>query len=204
MDTFTPGAPAQVAAGPEPSDHALLRRLREGNQDAATQLYLRYARRLQYLARSQCPADLAARLDPEDLVQSIFASFFRGVGLGYYDVPRGDDLWKLLVIALNKVRARCNFHRAARRDVRLTASSERLDEPGPARPADGMAHTFLQLVINETLARLPASHQQAVQLRIEGYEVAEIADRVGRSRRTVERVLQEFRQFLAGALHEDA
>jgi DNA-directed RNA polymerase specialized sigma24 family protein len=42
-----------------------------------------------------------------------------------------------------------------------------------------------------------------VLLRIEGYEVAEIADRTARSRRSVERVLQEFRRRLAAELSPD-
>ena len=51
-----------------PSDRSLVRRLRAGSDDAATQLYLRYARRLLQLAKARCSADLTRRLDPEDIV----------------------------------------------------------------------------------------------------------------------------------------
>src|SRR5437762_486755 len=103
----------------EPTDSSLLRRLREGNQDAATKLYLRYAERLRLLARAECSPDLARRIDADDIVQSVFASFFQGVNRGLYEVPAGEELWKLfLVIALNKIRAKGVFHRAAKRDVR--------------------------------------------------------------------------------------
>jgi RNA polymerase sigma-70 factor (ECF subfamily) len=103
-----------------------LLRLRLGNQDAALQLYLRYAHRLRALAKAQCSAELARRIDTEDIVQSVFGSFFRRAGQGYYDVPAGDELWKLLlVIALNKIRAQSAFHRAAKRDVRRTAARVR-------------------------------------------------------------------------------
>src|SRR5262249_38717285 len=109
------------------SDHSLLRRLRTGDQDAATQLYLRYAQRLQLLAPAECSAELARRVDMEDIVQSVFCSFFRGVSDGYYDIPAGEELWKLLlVIALNKIRAKGAFHRAARRDVRQTVGGDAL------------------------------------------------------------------------------
>src|SRR5947209_3216932 len=84
------------------SDHSLLRRFREGSEDAATQLYLRYANRVYRLARAQCPADLARRIDADDIVQSVFSSLFRRARRGDYDVPAGEELWKLLlVITLN-------------------------------------------------------------------------------------------------------
>ena len=47
------------------------------------------------------------------------------------------------------------------------------------------------------LAGLPESNREMIRLRIEGYEIAEIAVRTGRSRRTVERVLQDFRNRIA-------
>jgi RNA polymerase sigma-70 factor (ECF subfamily) len=184
------------------SDHSLLRRWRNHEQDAATQLYLRYAHRLRALVQTHRSQDLARRVDVEDLVQSIFASFFRGVEQGFYDVPVGEELWKLiLVIALNKLRASGNFHRAAKRDVRLTACGHALDgEGGRDTASDGGAVTVLHLVIDEVLEQLPPFQREMVALRIEGHEVAEIADRTRRSKRTVERVLQDFRQRLSGVL----
>ncbi len=192
-------APADTPVLPGgPSDRSLLRRWRNQEQDAATQLYLRYAQRLRALVAVHRSADLARRVEVDDLVQSIFASFFRGVRQGYYEVPEGEELWKLiLVIALNKIRASGNFHRAAKRDVRLTAGGGALDhEPdGDAGPMN-----VLRLVVDEVMDQLPPSHREMVVLRIEGHEVAEIASRTRRSKRSVERVLQDFRARLGGAL----
>jgi RNA polymerase sigma-70 factor (ECF subfamily) len=186
--------------GAEPTDSSLVRRLQRGNQDAATQLYLRYADRLRRLARSESSADLAQRLDPDDIVQSVFATFFRGVGKGHYDVPPGDELWKLfLVIALNKVRAKGAFHRAAKRDIRRSAGLDALNNA----PAEQESDTILKMVIDEALAELPAVQQRIIQLRIEGHEVADIAAQVKRSKRTVERVLQDFRTRLTKLLDAD-
>jgi RNA polymerase sigma-70 factor (ECF subfamily) len=196
--------PAGGLAG-GPSDHSLLRRLRGGSDSAATEIYLRYAHRLHALARARCSPDLARRVEAEDIVQSVFSSFFRGINQGYYDVPIGEDLWKLLlVIALNKIRAKGNYHRAAKRDVRLSSSDEALDDlDRHGHEPDGAPLAFLQMVIDETVERLPEQHRQIVILRIEGYEVAEIAAKVRRSKRTVERVLQEFRQQLAQVLEPE-
>jgi RNA polymerase sigma-70 factor (ECF subfamily) len=190
----------------EPSDHSLLRRLRSGNQDAATQLYVRYADRLRALTRAQCSPALARRVDIDDIVQSVFGSFFRRASSGLYDVPAGEELWKLLlVIALNKIRAQGAYHRAAKRDIRLTEGSEALEQEAAKESELGdAAYTFLQLVIKEVLEQLPAQQRTMIVLRIEGYGVAEIAARTNRSKRTVERVLQEFRKQLAGLLDEEA
>jgi RNA polymerase sigma-70 factor (ECF subfamily) len=192
---------AEAAAQPvSPSDHSLLERYRRGSQDAATELYLRYADRLRALARGQLSPALARRLDLDDIVQSVFGSFFRRAGSGYYDVPVGEELWRLfLVIALHKIRNQGAYHRAARRDVRREGGGDAHD-PALALAAQGdeAAYAFLQLVIDEALGRLPAQHRQMVELRIEGHEVAEIARRSGRSKRTVERILQEARARLGG------
>jgi RNA polymerase sigma-70 factor (ECF subfamily) len=194
--------PTDPAAGRPPSDRSLLRRLRGGSEDAATQLYLRYAHRLHALARTKVSADLARRVDVEDIVQSIFGSFFRGASRGDYDVPAGEELWQLfLVIALNKIRAKGAYHHAAKRDVRLTAGGEALERlEEVSADQDEAAYAVLRLTVEEALDRLPPQHRQMLVLRIEGYEVAEIAEQVGRSKRTVERILQECREGLAGLL----
>lgn len=189
-----------------PTDHSLLRRFRSGSQEAATQLYFRYAERLRHLARAQCSPDLGPRLDEEDIIQSVFGSFFRGASKGDYDVPNGDDLWKLfLVIALNKIRARGAFHRAAKRDVRRTVVGEEGEEALAASPTEaGGEEMFLELVVADILERLPPQHRRMVELRLEGYGVAEVAAQTGRSKRSVERVLQEARTKLDALLQEQS
>src|SRR5947209_3624365 len=79
------------------TDHSLLRRLQDGQRDASTELYLRYAERLLSLAAAQSSFNLARRVDPEDIVQSVFRTFFRRASLGHYTVPQGEELWKLLL-----------------------------------------------------------------------------------------------------------
>jgi RNA polymerase sigma-70 factor (ECF subfamily) len=188
------------------SDRSLLRHFRSGNGEAATQLYHRYAARLRALARTQCSPHLARRLDTDDIVQSVFRIFFQAARLGNYDVPAGEHLWGLLLsLALNKIRAKANFHQAAKRDVRLTAE---VDFRDPAHEADAGQDdrngVFLQLVVREALERLPAPARKIVELRIEGHEVADIANQTGRSKRTVERVLRDARHHLRNLLDEDA
>lgn len=188
----------------EASDGSLLRQLKNGSDQAAAELYLKYSRRIYRLAEEKCRGDLSRRLDAEDIVQSVFSSFFRRARAGQYEVPDGSELWGLLlVMSLNKIRSRAAFHHAGRRDVRATQSVDALDDVEADARHDELALATLQLTIDEVLQTQPGVNRQIVRLRIEGFEVAEIAKRVGRSRRTVERVLQEFRRQLDAVLQEE-
>ena len=192
-----------VASPPTDSDAALLGRYRQGDEDAAAVLYRRYAARLRAVARAQCPADLAARVDADDIVQTAFASFFRRAAAGEY-AAAGEDVWKLLVvITLHKARSAGGYHRARKRDVRATDRGSGLLARAALRQQAEQALTDLQLLVSEVLERLPAQHRQIAQLRLQGFEVAEIAEQVRLSKRSVERVLQDLRRDLRARLHED-
>jgi RNA polymerase sigma-70 factor (ECF subfamily) len=205
--TADPSAAARGAAdgapADEPSDRELLERFRRGEQFAATTLYLRYAPRLLALARSRCSSDLALRLDSEDIVQSVFSRFFRRARKGEYDVPAGAELWKLLlVIALNKIRTAEAFHRAGKRDVGATSASGTLEETLPAGAGDDGNGAYLSLVVSDALERLPARVREVIELRLQGYEVREIAEQLGQPLRSIERLLQEARAELRASLGE--
>jgi len=189
------------------SDATLLRRLHAGEAEAATELYLRYARRLHGLARRQTSAELARRVDPDEIVQSVFRTFFRRAVGGSYDIPPTEELWRLLlVITLNKIRRASVFHRAARRDVRRTVSagdSNVLQHLEQASFQDDEALQFLRLVVDDLIAELPSPQNVMVRMRIDGHEVEEIATSTGRSKRTVERTLQKFRERISRILEQE-
>src|SRR5260370_14492901 len=111
----------------------LVSRWRAGDQDAAKELFDRYASRLVALARKQISQRLASRVDPEDVVQSVFRTFFERVKAGQFRIEEQDDLGKLLVrITVHKTLRKVQFHQAAKRDPRL----ERL--PGEETGEDGI------------------------------------------------------------------
>lgn len=178
------------------TDDSLIRRFREGEDAAATSLYLRYATRLRALASKHCTPDFNGRFDADDVVQSVFRTFFQGVRRQAYDVPPSGEIWGLLmVLALNKIRNLVEHHKATKRSVHQTAARDfsRTEVLGK----DENAATFLRMVLEEEIAGLPEANRDIIRLRIEGYEVGEIAGRSGRSARTVERVLQNFRERLS-------
>ncbi len=182
---------------PRFSDASLLVRFQRGEDDAATALYTRYAERLMELAGRNTGDDLSTRVDAEDIVQSVFRTFFRRVSDGHYLIPEGEELWKLLlVIALNKVRMIAEHHRAAKRDVSHTKAIGQHDVQNPSSASD-----VLRMTIDDVLDTLPEPHQQVVHARIDGYEIAEIAERAAISRRSVERILQSFRKRLRKTLN---
>jgi RNA polymerase sigma-70 factor (ECF subfamily) len=181
-----------TALPPSATDGSLLRRLADGQDTAAAALFRRYADRIRALARAKLPDHLTPRADPEDVVQSVFRVFFAGARKGLYQVPDGQTLWNLLgVVTVNKVRALHAHHGAARRDARLTVAWD----PDTAEPMAG-GDDLLQVAVRDVLEQLPSAERAAVELRLEGYEVAEIAGRVGRSKRAVERSLQKARERL--------
>ena len=198
--SFTPKPDSE----PTSDDKSLLHRYRRGDDDAATELYLRYAHRLRALANAQTSPELQQRVDNEDLVQSIFRTFFRRVAGGQYDVPNGDELWKLLlVIGLNKIRSTATHHRANKRDVKKTVSGEVLDSSASGSDqSDATGLKILEMTIDDLLSELPEQYREIVNYRIAGFEVSEIAEKTQRSKRTVERILQAFRQQL-GKLIQD-
>ncbi|MCA9035304.1 MAG: sigma-70 family RNA polymerase sigma factor [Planctomycetaceae bacterium] len=188
------------------SDEELLRQFEAGKEDAATGLYFRYARRLFGLIRHQMSPMLQRRVEADEIVQSVFRSFFRRARAGQYDVPEGNELWSLLlVMTLNKIRTKADYHTAQRRDVRKTSvqKTQEIDRfASVAGAGDEEALVMLQLVIDDLLEHLQPQKAEMIRLRISGWEVQEIADQTKRSKRTVERTLQEFRDRLTTELSE--
>lgn len=187
------------------SDRSLLLRFQAERSDtAATTLYLRYAIRLIQFTRSKMSHGLKAKVEAEDIVQSVFRTFFRRAGQGEFAIPDGGELWRLfMVVALNKIRNTAIYHKAAKRDAGKTISAEDFSAL-PDHSEDGanqQALMFLQSSIDDLLNGLDPIHKRIVELRLEGHEVAHIAQQVGRAKRSVERVLQSFRSELESVLH---
>lgn len=170
----------------------LVERWRAGDQDAARLLFDRYAQRLTALAEDHLSRKLAGRLDGEDVVQSVFRTFFRRSAEGEFRIDQSTALWQLLVkITLCKVRSKARFHTAARRNVDAESRRE-IEyglpdmlgaEPGPTEAAE------LVDEIETLLDGLPDVHGEILALRLAGHTVTDIAKQVGLSRQGVYRVL---------------
>ncbi len=103
MRLVMPESKDQDSLEPELTDKTLMRRFRSGEQDAASALYLRYAKRLQQLASRQTSTDLSIRVSSDEIVQSVFRTFFRRVSKGQYDAAAGEDLWRLFLVSIQNL-----------------------------------------------------------------------------------------------------
>jgi RNA polymerase sigma-70 factor (ECF subfamily) len=182
------------------SDHTLVRYVRGGDEAAAEELYRRYAARLRRLVADRYTSEFLSRFDPDDIVQSVFRVLYEGVRSKFYDVPQGGELWGLLfVLAVNKLHDQVSYHRAARRSVRRTTTTD-----GPAQEdlftEDETAATLLRWTVEEYLARLDETERAIVALRMTGHSVDEVAEKTDRAKRTVERVLKKARDQLTALL----
>jgi RNA polymerase sigma factor (sigma-70 family) len=183
----------------------LVARWRQGDQQAAAELFQRYANRLIALARSRLSTRMARRVAPEDVVQSVYRCFFASTSAGRYDLERGGDLWQLLVrIALHKLGDHIRRNNRAKRSVQLEqsfGSEESLFGIHPKALAQGPSPVEALALAEELellMQALDASERRVLELRLQGYNVEEIARDAGCSQRTVLRILKRIRTQLEG------
>lgn len=181
----------------------LVDQCRRGDQAASQELFDRYVSRLISMVHRRMSGRLTRRVDAEDVVQSAFRSFFVGVDNEKFQIDQTGDLWRLLVvISLNKLRRKVAYHRAAKRgmDAEQSVQSPRGDDN--ARCFEAAAHEPLPDAaaavmdeFNALTAGLEPHQIEIVRLRMHGYEMTEIAEQVGRSERTVRRLLDKVRDL---------
>jgi RNA polymerase sigma-70 factor (ECF subfamily) len=189
----------------------LMDQLKAGDQSTAGLIVNRYARRLIGLAAARLPAPVRTKEDPEDAVQSAFKSFFARQKKGEFQPEDWDELSTLLTyLTVCKVDRRIRKYLADKRDVRREATPT----TGPdgetqaweaAAPDPTPAETAMMTeTLSELMAKLDPADQQVLRMRLQGYTAAEIAASVGRSERTVFRVLDAIRDHLRHKLAADA
>jgi RNA polymerase sigma-70 factor (ECF subfamily) len=189
----------------------LLERWRNGDQQAADELFGLYADRLVVLARSGLSARLKQRLDPEDVVQSAYRSFFRGASAGRFEIKRGGDLWRLLVaITLNKLHLQVRRNQAGKRAVareRKLADSDggrSWESQLLAREPSPLEAVTLTDEVEKVIRQLEPLERQMLELRLQGTNVERIAAVTHRTERTVRRVLEQVKNRLEARLSESS
>jgi RNA polymerase sigma-70 factor (ECF subfamily) len=189
--------------GPHDSFVELAARLRAGDQGAATAVFRRFAGRLIALARAELDARLRRKLDPEDVVQSVYRSFFTRYQAGQFDFATWDELWSLLtVITVRKCLGRAEYYLTKCRNVAGEADaaawgdaaaglSEAIDrEPTPLEAA------VLAETVEQMMRGLEPNDRAIIELSLQGYTAAEISARVGHAERTVGRVRERIKKRL--------
>ena len=186
---------------------AVVDRWRDGDEEAVEELYVRYADRLWKVARTQISQRLGRRFDADDVVQSVFRTFFRRARNGEFAIDQSVSLWQLLVkITINKVRRKAKFHKAAKRNVGLEvhASDGEILPDILAELPDTESADVLLGELDDLLARLDERESEIVRLCLDGYSTSEIGERVGRSRSTVRRLLNRAGGLLQKRFQQDS
>ncbi len=177
---------------------ALLSRWRLGDEEAARQLFALYVDRLVALARQRIGQRLATRIDPEDVVQSVFRTFFGGLKNDKFTIGESDDVCKLLArITVHKTFRQVAFHRAAKRDLYLEAghgdeAQKQLQAILDRGPTPEAANQFLDQ-LEHFLSKLRPEDRRILELRMQGYKDVEIAEMMQISDRKIRRLMERVR-----------
>jgi RNA polymerase sigma-70 factor (ECF subfamily) len=176
----------------------VMARLRSGEDAAAAEVFERFSGRLLALARRQFDSALRHKIDPEDVVQSAYKSFFVRFGIGKFELGDWGGLWGLLtLITLRKCADRVAYHRAERRNLAREAAPpanasgvwwEGIDR----EPTPDEAVVFAEAV-ERLLGDLDADERPIVEMSLQGYTVPEISRQLGRAERSVRRLRERVR-----------
>jgi RNA polymerase sigma-70 factor (ECF subfamily) len=189
----------------DPDFAHLMEQVRAGDDRAATELVGRYAGPLIALARRRLDGRLCAKLEPEDVLQSVFRSFFLRQADGRLAPRDWDHLWALLVtLTVRKCSGQHDHFRAARRDHRRDAPAGDVDSPfevAGREPTPDQA-AALEDLVEQLLRGFDPHDRRIVMLRLQDYSVPEIQADLGCSERTIQRVLRRAKDKLHGMLEE--
>jgi DNA-directed RNA polymerase specialized sigma24 family protein len=193
-----------------PSDTTLLSLLKSANTPAVAQeIWTRYFHRLAALARGKVRERTRRVTDEEDVALSAFDSFFRGVEQGRFpQLNDHDDLWQVLMVlterkAIDAIRRQTAEKRGGG-EVRGesvflkpdgTADHQGLEKAADSEPSPELVVQFAEECL-AMLSRLQdAELQEVALLKMEGYTNDEIAQKLGRVTRSIERKLQTIRKI---------
>ncbi len=188
----------------EPSSFAvLLERLRRRDPVAAERVFRRFAGQLLTLAHQRLDARLRQKVDPDDIVQSVFGTVFRRLAEGQFTLENWDSLWGLLVrITVRKCGAWVDYFTTQGRDVAREVPLSSLDdkalsgwqfldrEPTPEEAA------VLGDLVEQALRGLGDRERRIAALYLQGESVRKIAGRMRCSETKVYRV----KRFVLGRL----
>jgi RNA polymerase sigma-70 factor, ECF subfamily len=178
-------------------------RLENGDEAGAREIFDRFAKHLITHARQRLAPRVQQKVDPEDVVQSVFKSFFRRQSDGHFTFDNWESLWGLLLqITIHKCNRWAERFGTQRRNIRGEASlspgdqSDRDQDP-PCRGPSPQEIAVLNETLDALKAKLDPVEWNILTLRLDEHSVPEISGLVSRSERTVARTLQRIRTLLA-------
>ena len=194
-------------------------RANRATDSVAWDLNERFRQRLCALVTREMNAIYRRRIEPEEVVQSAFATYFRRMQNGEYVFENTDHLWYLLKkIATNKLRKRIEYECAGKRDLRREAPADdvlfELPDPAQCRLFETAVANLLDNVdspireifefqllgydvadaVAHLLEGLSEMHVEVLRLRLQGMTQDEIAEEFNCGRTVVRNCLRRLQQ----------
>jgi RNA polymerase sigma factor (sigma-70 family) len=185
-------------------DRELVEKFKAGSESAATELFDRYCEKLMGLARRRIGQRMVSRIDPEDVIQSAFRTFFSRVRNDEFTFEGQSDLFKLLVrLTVNKTLRQIAHHRAAKRDPGKEAGQgSSTDDVFRALAASEPSPDVEVALVEEFerfLSQFSAFDRKVLEMKLDGHSTAEIAEALGSYERKIRRVLERAADLAQGA-----
>lgn len=185
-------------------DRELIDKFKAGSESAATELFDRYCERLMGLARKRIGQRMASRIDPEDVIQSAFRTFFSHVRNDDFKFESESDLFKLLVrLTVNKTLRQIAHHRAAKRDPGKEAGQGSGEDDIMGQLTAGEPPPEVEVALLDEferfLSRLPEFDRKVLEMRLHGNTTGEIAVALGSYERKIRRVLERAAALAQGS-----
>jgi RNA polymerase sigma factor (sigma-70 family) len=186
--------------------------VKAGDSAAADRIWKHYFDRLVRSVRGRLYGQNRAVSDEEDIVLSVFDSFYNAAEAGRFpDLTDRDDLWRLLLrMSARKVVDKRRHDERQKRggNVKVHSLNQAGDDETVIEAIGDEPSPDMVLMMQESVEQF-FSHLGGGQLRdlavakLEGYSNAEIAKRFGCSERTVERRLHLIREKCQQELIDD-
>lgn len=171
-------------------------RVQSGCPQAAQELYDRYSPHIRRVVRRQLHQRMRAQFDSADFLQSVWASFFKGVPERYhFDGP--DALVGFLCrVASNKVTETFRQRMQAEKyNLNRERSLEQLAEERLVHPTSRLPSPSQVASANERWERMmagqPERHRTILEMLRQGHTHQEIADNLGLHPKVVQRFLRK-------------
>jgi RNA polymerase sigma-70 factor (ECF subfamily) len=180
----------------EPLDDLLVQ-LSSGDTAAMEQVFLAYEPYLRKAVCRQFPTSLRSRLDPSDIIQSVWADLLRGFREAGWRFSDPDHLRGFLYVATrNRLLDRVRQHQKAvdrEEPIAARGGQPRLASAQP-RPSElAQAADLWQRILTHS----PPEHRSLLELKREGYSLTEIGERTGLHPDSVRRILRTLARQLA-------
>jgi RNA polymerase sigma factor (sigma-70 family) len=169
---------------PETSDFQdLIRRVRSGDEAAATELVRSYEPAIRRAVRIRlADSRLARAFDSMDICQSVMASFFVRAALGQYELDAPEQLLKLLAtMARHKLADQVDRERAECRDNRRVEEGSAETREVIAATSSPSRQVAACELLQEVRRRLSPDERQLLELRDQGLDWGAIGAQLGGS-----------------------